>query len=180
MKSHAIALSFAACAMLAGTAIAQSPYAGMQARPIKALSEQQIADLRTGRGMGLALPAELNGYPGPMHLLELADRLDLSAEQRERFGGLIESMKAEAIPLGERLIEEERALNALFAERKVTADNLASATAAVARIQGELRLTHLKYHLATTEALTPRQLQLYAELRGYADAVPAGQHHRRH
>ena len=61
---------------------AQTPYAGMQARPIKALSDQQIADLKAGRGMGLALAAELNGYPGPLHVLELADKLDLSAEQR--------------------------------------------------------------------------------------------------
>ena len=41
------------------------PYAGLEQRAVKALSEQQIADLRAGRGMGLALPAELNGYPRP-------------------------------------------------------------------------------------------------------------------
>ena len=40
---------------------AQTPYAGMQTRPIKALSEQQIADLSAGRGMGLALAAEHSG-----------------------------------------------------------------------------------------------------------------------
>ncbi|MEO8319793.1 MAG: hypothetical protein ABI561_15865 [Bradyrhizobium sp.] len=65
--------------LLSGSALAQSPYAGMQDRPVKALSEQQVADLKAGRGMGLALPAELNGYPGPSHLLELADRLNLSS-----------------------------------------------------------------------------------------------------
>ena len=66
----------------AAVANAQTPYAGMQTRPIKALSEQQMADLSAGRGMGLALAAELNGYPGPSHVLELADRLELSADQR--------------------------------------------------------------------------------------------------
>lgn len=45
---------------------AQNSYAGLQQRAIKALSDQQKADLRAGRGMGLALPAELNGYPGPI------------------------------------------------------------------------------------------------------------------
>jgi hypothetical protein len=77
MKSlaGAICLSF-----VAQVAFAQSPYAGMQMRLIKALSEQQIADLKAGRGMGLALPAELNGYPGPIHVLELSDELGLSAE----------------------------------------------------------------------------------------------------
>ena len=70
----------AACfCFIAQVAFAQSPYAGMQARSIKALSEQQIADLKAGRGMGLALAAELNGYPGPAHVLEVADQLGLSS-----------------------------------------------------------------------------------------------------
>ena len=83
------------------------PYAGLEQRAVKALSEQQIADLKAGRGMGLALPAELNGYPGPSHVLENADALGLSAEQREHTKGLFEAMKAEAVPVGERLIEQE-------------------------------------------------------------------------
>ena len=68
-------------------ALAETPYAGMQSRPIKALSDQQVSDLRAGRGMGLALAAELNGYPGPSHVLEFADQLELSAEQRSRSPG---------------------------------------------------------------------------------------------
>jgi hypothetical protein len=31
--------------------------------------------------MGLALAAELNGYPGPIHVLELGDQLNLSSVQ---------------------------------------------------------------------------------------------------
>src|SRR6266513_2757863 len=88
---------------LSGPAMAQhqhgqSPYAGMQQRPVKALSDQQLADLQAGRGMGLALAGELNGYPGPSHVLELADQLDLSSDQRTRVQGLFDSMKAEAVP----------------------------------------------------------------------------------
>ncbi len=94
---------------------AQTPYAGMQTRPIKALSEQQIADLGAGRGMGLALAAELNGYPGPSHVLELADKLELSAEQRASMQRLFDSMKAEAMPLGAKLIEQEAELDKQFA-----------------------------------------------------------------
>ena len=48
-----------------------SPYAGQESRRIKSLSEQDIAELRAGRGWGLAKAAELNGMPGPAHLLEL-------------------------------------------------------------------------------------------------------------
>src|SRR3954468_6157522 len=103
--------ALAAALAVAQPAFAQSPYAGLQARPIKALSDQQIADLKAGRGMGLALPAELNGYPGPSHLLELADKLELSAAQKDRITQLFEAMKAEAVPVGIRLIEQEAGLD---------------------------------------------------------------------
>ena len=79
----------------------QSPYVGFQDRPIKSLSDQQIGDLRAGRGMGLALAAELNGYPGPAHVLELASSLQLMEQQRTKVEVLFAAMKAEAIPLGQ-------------------------------------------------------------------------------
>src|SRR4051794_25283192 len=98
------------------TASAQhQPYAGMQVRPIKTLSDQQIDDLRSGRGMGLALAAELNGYPGPSHVLELGDKLGLSNDQRTRVQALFNEMKAEAVPLGEKLIAQEADLDRQFA-----------------------------------------------------------------
>src|SRR6266581_2973964 len=86
-------------AFSAATANTQSsqPYSVMQTRDVKALSEEQIADLKAGRGMGLALAAELNGYPGPKHLLELADGLDLTADQRASIKVLFDSIKAEAM-----------------------------------------------------------------------------------
>jgi hypothetical protein len=146
---------------------AQTPYAGMQTRSIKALSDQQIADLGAGRGMGLALAAELNGYPGPAHVLELADRLELSAEQKASVQQLFDAMKAEAVPLGTRLIEQEADLDKQFADRTMTPESLKLSTAAVAATQGELRETHLKYHLSTAAILNPPQMLKYAELRGY-------------
>src|SRR5260370_16500810 len=87
----------------AAAANAQTPYAGMQTRPIKALSEQQMADLSAGRGMGLALAAEFNGYPGPVHLLELADKLDLSPDQHTSIHRLFDSMKPQPFPAGSLL-----------------------------------------------------------------------------
>lgn len=147
---------------------APSPYAGMQQRRVKALSEQQIGDLRAGRGMGLALAAELNGYPGPMHVLELADALRLSDEQRSRTRALIEAMKAETIPIGEKLIAEETALDRLFAEQRVTRGTLDETTSRIAAAQGELRAAHLRYHLAMVEVLSPAQIADYVRLRGYA------------
>jgi hypothetical protein len=110
--------------LVSTTTFAQSPYSGMQTRPIKALSEQQVADLKAGRGMGLALAAELNGYPGPSHVLELADKLDLSADQRTRIQKLFALMKQEALPLGTKLIDQEAELDRQFANRAVTPDSL--------------------------------------------------------
>jgi Spy/CpxP family protein refolding chaperone len=165
----------------AGMASAQThqPYAGMQQRPVKALSEQQIADLRAGRGMGLALPAELNGYPGPMHVLEHADALGLTPPQQERTRWLIDAMRAEAIPVGERLIEQETKLDRLFANREITPAALTAATAEIGATQARLREAHLKYHLAMMDVLTPEQVVEYRRLRGYASSQPS-QHHKRH
>jgi Spy/CpxP family protein refolding chaperone len=164
----------------ASAALAQShqPYAGLEGRSIKALSEQQIADLRAGRGMGLALAAELNGYPGPMHALELADALDLSDRQRAKMQELFAAMKAEAIPLGERLIGQEAELDKAFADKTITAASLAASTETIGATRAALRQAHLKYHLFTVEVLTPTQIQRYAELRGYKTGMqhPHGRH----
>ncbi len=173
----------AACAfVLMQTAWAQAPqpYAGLEMRPIKALSEQQIADLKAGRGMGLALAAELNGYPGPVHVIELAPALELSETQRARVQALFEVMKAETIPLGEKLIAEEAALDRQFAGKTVTEASLAAATRAIGTTQAALRAAHLKYHLAVAAALTPPQIERYAALRGYAGKTPAAHPHGGH
>lgn len=156
------------------------PYAGMHTREVKSLSPSQLDDLRQGRGMGLALPAELNGYPGPAHVLELADKLSLSTQQRERMQSLFSAMKTEAIPLGEALIAQETELDRQFASRSVTPVTLAAMTQTIGGTQGALRAAHLKYHLSTLEALTPEQLQQYAKLRGYGDNVQQHEHQRRH
>lgn len=60
-----------------------SPYSGHERRDIKALSAEEVEQYLSGAGMGYAQAAELNRFPGPMHVLELSDRLALSAEQRE-------------------------------------------------------------------------------------------------
>ena len=121
-------IALAALLLCTGAFAQDHPYAGFDARAVKALSEQQIADLRAGRGMSMALPAELNGYPGPAHVLENAEALSLSPDQLARTKALFESMKAEAIPLGERLIDEEAMLDRLFATGRIDAANLETMT----------------------------------------------------
>jgi Spy/CpxP family protein refolding chaperone len=153
-----------------GAGHAPAGYAPLQQRAIKALSDEQIADLRAGRGMGLALPAELNGYPGPSHTLEHADALGLSPEQRARTHALFEAMRAEAIPLGEDVIRGEATLEELFAGARVTPERLTHATSEIGARQARLRAAHLRYHLAMMDVLSPAQVERYRELRGYASA----------
>jgi hypothetical protein len=56
---HMKRVLIAATLLLAsGDVFAKTPYAGMQSRTVKSLSEQQVADLNAGRGMGMAVPVE--------------------------------------------------------------------------------------------------------------------------
>jgi hypothetical protein len=119
----------------------------------------------------------LNCYPGPSHLLELADKLNLSTDQRAAIQRLFDSMKAEAVPLGSKLIEQEADLDTQFASRTVTPESLKASTAAVAATQGALRETHLKDHLSTAALLSSGQMLRYAELRGYGCQAAPMQHH---
>lgn len=173
---------FATIALLPFAAAAQTsqPYAGLDNRPIKALSVQQIDDLKAGRGMGLALAAELNGYPGPLHVLQLADQLGLSADQKARVSQMFDTMKEEAMRLGDRLVKQEASLDSLFADRRATVDTVAAATAEIGDTQGRLRAAHLKYHLAMLQELQPDQVRRYAELRGYTTGETATPHRHRH
>lgn len=161
----------AATLAVVGAAQAQhaspTPYAGLEMRSVKSLSDEQIADLKAGRGMGLALPAELNGYPGPVHVLELGNQLGLTGEQRIRVQELHAAMKAETVALGERLIAQETDLDRQFASKSVTPASLQAATVDIGATQGALRGAHLRYHLSTLEVLTPEQISRYNELRGY-------------
>src|SRR6188768_885695 len=127
------------CIAFVTSAQAQTPYAGMQTRQIKALSEQQVADLGAGQGMGLALAAELNGYPGPVHVLELADALQLTGEQRHATHQLMQAHKAEARELGAQVLAAEGELDRAFAGRRIDDAEIARLTARIGELQGRLR-----------------------------------------
>lgn len=180
---RALALTLATT-LLAGAAIAQhaQPYAGRQTQEIKALTAQEIDDLRNGRGMGFAMAAELNNYPGPAHVLELAGDLQLTAAQKARAQALFDAMKAETSKLGEDLIAQERALDEAFAKRTINKDSLEALTARAGAARAKLRAAHLRYHLETAPLLDEKQTRLYARLRGYGEAgeVNAGAPTRAH
>lgn len=172
--------------LAAGSAFAQhaahapqapsSGYAGMQSRNVKALSAEQVADLREGRGMGASLPAELNGVPGPMHVLQLSQQLKVTPEQRVSLERITAEMKASAQGLGNQVIAEETALDNAFKVRSIDASGVQSATARIASLQGQLRAVHLVAHLKTRELLSDEQVAAYNEARGYT--ARSGHDHR--
>ena len=160
-----------------------SPYAGQEAREIKALSRNEIDDLSLGRGMGLAKPAELNRYPGPLHALELASELELSAEQRSGLKGSEARMRARAIALGAEILDLEHKLDVAFAQRTIEPSRLHELTAEIGTRQGLLRAVHLQAHIETAGLLTPDQIARYDALRGYrkpSAAAPSGRHLKQH
>ncbi|PZP29633.1 MAG: hypothetical protein DI603_16350 [Roseateles depolymerans] len=166
----ALTLAPGAFAQHAGHAHQAGGYAGMQNRDIKALSDEQVADLREGRDMGASLPAELNGVPGPMHVLQLASQLGVSPEQRQSIERITSDMKTKAQALGAQVIEAESNLDRAF--RTMTADEpgIEAATARIAASQAQLRAVHLVAHLQTRRLLTDQQVAAYNQARGYAAA----------
>ncbi len=157
-----------------------SPYAGQQSRDIKALSDDEIHGYLNGQGMALAKAGELNHYPGPIHVLELADRLRLTEAQKQHTEAIRKTMLSETIPLGTRIVEKERDLDQLFATGSIDKAKLDSTVADIGRLQGELRAAHLRAHLEQKRILTPEQVAKYDELRGYTSAAAGVEHHMQH
>jgi len=191
LKTSALLLVLSSCLPLPTLAqhnhAGHTPYAGMQTRAIKSLSDNDIEELRGGGGWGLALPAELNGMPGPAHLLELKDQIPLDADQVQKVQALFDQMKQDAIPAGERLIAAEAAIEAGFAKAEVEDALLRRLLAEAESARTALRFIHLSQHYKTVPLLRPEQIQRYKVLRGYADDpcknVPAGHNpemYRRH
>ena len=172
---------FGAALAIATPAHAQhsSSYAGQQSRGIRALSDDEVKQYLAGAGMGYAKAAELNRYPGPMHALELADKLKLTDQQRKRTTELMNTHKAEARELGRKLVEAEQALDQLFRSGSVGQSELARRVAAAASAQGEYRLSHLETHRRMRDLLTPEQIAAYDRLRGY-DTASAHSSHGKH
>jgi Spy/CpxP family protein refolding chaperone len=144
-----------------------SPYSEETVRQIKSLSDVDIAELMRGGGWGFAKPAELNGYPGPSHLLSMMDEIGLTQEQVHRAQSIFANMQRRAAEQGKRFVVAERELDDAFSEKTVTKDQLLSQITKSEALRSQLRFTHLAAHLEVTSILTPEQIAKYNELRGY-------------
>ena len=171
---HALPIAALLCA--SAHAASPTPYAGEQTRQIKALSPEEVSGYVSGGGMGFARAAELNSYPGPMHVLELKSELGLSAEVAARLADLMREHKAQARGLGEKVVQLEQELDSLYKERRASAPEVEALTLRIGEAQARYRASHLTTHLTTAALLSPAQIAHYNALRGYASAGQAHKH----
>lgn len=176
-----VSLIVIALAMALSVASAQSPYAGQEHRSIKSLSPQDVEALKNGEGMGFAKLAELNNFPGPKHVLDLAQRLSLTPKQLVETKLLFDDMQTKAIAIGHELLAAEAELNDAFANNEVNAEMLESALLEIGAIRARLRFVHLEAHLHQKLLLTDAQITLYNLSRGYGqDGVDHEGHSSHH
>lgn len=173
----AIALLVAVSSAAAAPGEGLKPYSDIEKRPLKALSQDEISGLRSGQGLGMALTAELNGYPGPRHVLDLSDRLGLSPDQVAKTEHLFREMQTAARALGHRIIMAETALEGRFGDGTIDSASLDRLTTDIGILRGQLRGVHLSYHLSMVAVMKPDQIAKYNRLRGYSGPAKAGKHH---
>lgn len=170
-------LGLLALLLATGTAQAQphshgvhhSPYAPHAERALKALSDEDVHALMQGHGMGMAMAAELNGYPGPRHVLDMAETLQLTPEQQAQTQQIFDAMQTRATELGRQIVEGERALDAAFAAQSITVDLLEERMTELGNLRARLRQVHLEAHLELFPVLTEEQRAAYASARGYTE-----------
>ncbi|WP_455218139.1 Spy/CpxP family protein refolding chaperone [Kaarinaea lacus] len=157
-----------------------SPYKGQQIREIKSLSQSDIDGYLSGKGMGFAKAAELNHYPGPRHVLDIADQLQLSEEQQRETEALFKKMQASAIELGEQLVRQEKELDELFAQNSVNKESLQTILEKIGATTAQLRYVHLSTHLDQKQILNRHQVMMYDRLRGYEGNGQQHNHNHSH
>jgi Spy/CpxP family protein refolding chaperone len=142
---------------VAPTAAPGGPSAHMLAQTCATAFEKKIA---TGRGFGMAFVADHNGYPGPLHLLELEERLKLTPDQEAKAQAMMSAMFAESQPKSARLLDAEVKLAHLFASGRADEASVRAAVTEVEKARTEVRLVHLMTHLEARDLLTDEQRRL--------------------
>jgi hypothetical protein len=153
------------------SAAADRPVLPPTSQGINALSQEEIAALERGHGLGQGRAAELNHYPGPSNVLNLADELGLEPEQVQRLSAIEARMLAAAMPIGAQLLAQERLLEASFAKATAEPGAIRALSAAMAGTEAQLRAINLTAHFETRAVLTEDQLARYEYLQGYSDAL---------
>ena len=142
---------------------------------IKTLSKQEISGYLNGRGMGFAKAAEMHRYPGPSHVLELAEQLHLSDQQLKASQMLFDEMQKRAREKGLQLLRKEEEIEALFRQSRATPEQLGKLLEQAASLRAKLRFVHLAAHIEQKQLLSEPQIDHYTRLRN-----PHPHQHRHH
>jgi Spy/CpxP family protein refolding chaperone len=172
-----IAITLIVCSLLLPVKFLHMPYANQQTNESKTLSADEVQGLLNGDGMGMARAAELNHYPGPRHVLDLASQLQLSEAQRNKAQEIYNRMHDEAVRLGKMILHKEEELDNSFKKDEVDSNNLKTLVMEITRLRGELRLVHLLAHLEMKGVLSQGQIEKYDELQGYRARGPIDKYH---
>ena len=144
----------------------RSKYSGQEVRKIKSFSESDLKELRRGGGWGLAKAAELNGVPGPIHLLEMKEKISLTNDQVNSITASFKKMQKTAIAYGKKYIVLHEQMEKKFRERTIDKQLLRFYLTKISQVRKELTYAHLSAHLDMIAILTPDQIKLYNKLRG--------------
>ncbi len=174
MRPLLLLLAASIVPLVAAPAFAQ---VGGATEPLKSLPPERAEAYLQGGGMGQARVAELSGFPGPRHVLDLADTLALSPTQTDLARALMAATLSQAVALGRAIVDEERELERLFAADSIDDEALEARVREIGQMNAELRLVHLRAHVAMRAALTPEQAARYAALRHGPGASPGGGPH---
>lgn len=158
----------------AASANVPSPYAVLRGTAATGLLPEEVEGLLSGKGMALALAAEVNGYPGTRHVLDATDagQLALRSDQRAAVERLNAQMLEEAQAKGKEILQAEAQLAQRFRQGHIDEASLRESLAHIGQLRAELRFIHLRTHLTTRALLTADQIARYKTVRGYE--VPSG------
>lgn len=156
----------------------KSEYQGPEIREIKSLSKRDIKALQRGTGWSLAKAAELNGMPGPAHVLELKGPLNLTEKQIDQVRRIWQQMQDAAKKQGLVYIAAEQEIEDFFKRGPQDPERLNDLLQNSAISLAELRKVHLIAHLKTRPLLTKHQIIRYSELRGYSSGAHPSRSHQ--
>jgi Spy/CpxP family protein refolding chaperone len=121
--------------------------------------------LLNGEGGGMGAYAELNGYPGPKHVLDMAAKLGLSAKQKLEVQEIYDDMLARARMVGKMIVKVEEELHYAFESGMLKQESVEDDAESIGKMRGTLRGIHLAAHVKTKEVLTKKQVEAYVALR---------------
>ena len=134
-----------------------------------------MVGLEKGHGTpfgGMAKAAELNGLPGPRHVLDLNVELGLSKVKVQKIDAIFRKMNKTAVKLGKELIQIEESLDKKLKNNELKSVGLMKLVEKSAQKYGELRYSHLVAHLETAGVLSKKEIEKYNKLRGYTSNDP--------